>query len=111
MDVPYIPEIIRIFALAFSVIGAALIIYGGIRAACDLACAGLHWRAVERGQIKRRFTGNIIFGLEFFIASDILTTVLEPTLEDLTLLGVIVLIRVILGYFLEKEAIEFDDRY
>jgi uncharacterized membrane protein len=38
----------------------------------------------------------------------VLVTVLNPTIEDLTILGAVVVIRVILGYFLQKEAKEFD---
>jgi uncharacterized membrane protein len=108
MDVPYVPEIIHLFALVFSGIGAALVIYGGIRAAVELILSGVHRKSTSKTRIKREFTASIVFGLEFFIAGDVLTTVLDPTLEDLTLLGAVVLIRVILGYFLEKESKEFD---
>ena len=108
MHIAYVTDIIHIFALAFGVIGAVVIIYGGIRAVIELLQTGLPRRSTGRDQIKREFTGNIIFGLEFFIAGDVLTTVLDPSLEDLTLLGAVVIIRVILGYFLEKEVKEFD---
>ncbi len=36
------------------------------------------------------------------------SSVLEPTREELLLLGLVVIIRVILGYFLTKETTEFD---
>jgi uncharacterized membrane protein len=108
MDIPFLTEIVGLFALAFSAIGAVLIIYGGIRAAVELVLFGIHRRVTSKSQIMRKFTGFIVFGLEFFIAGDVLTTVLNPTIEDLTLLGAVVVIRVILGYFLEKEAKEFD---
>jgi len=108
MDVPYVPEIIHLFALVFSVIGVSLVIYGGIRAAVELILSGFHRKATSKTKIKREFTAYIVFGLEFFIAGDVLTTVLNPSIEDLTLLGAVVLIRVILGYFLEKESKEFD---
>jgi uncharacterized membrane protein len=48
-----------------------------------------------------------VFGLEFLIAADILSTITTPTQEELINLGVIVVIRTILGYFLSKEAAEF----
>ena len=69
----------------------------------------------------RRFTGgysitNIrklratfgTLGLEFLIASDILKTVLEPTLNELALLGGIVVLRTILSVFLNKEIKELE---
>jgi uncharacterized membrane protein len=52
-------------------------------------------------------TDKIVFGLEFLIAADILSTITTPTQEELINLGVIVVIRTILGYFLSKEAAEF----
>lgn len=108
MDIPVVTEIIHWFAVAFSVIGSALIIFGGIQAAIGLIRSSLERETKERGKLKREFTSYIIFGLEFFIAGDVLTTVLDPSIEDLTLLGAVVLIRVILGYFLEKEAEGYD---
>jgi uncharacterized membrane protein len=108
MDLPAIAEIIQAFAFVFGIVGAILIIYGGILSIINLILIGLHRRAMRKGQVKREFTGYIVFGLEFFIAGDVLTTVLNPTLEDLTLLGAIVLIRVVLGYFLQRESKEFD---
>ncbi len=108
MDLPIVAEIIRLFALAFGIFGAILIIYGGIRSIVELILMGFHQKNVGKGQVMRKFTGYIVFGLEFFIAGDVLTTLLNPTIEDLTLLGAVVVIRVILGYFLQKESKEFD---
>ena len=108
MDLPIIAEIIRLFALAFGIFGAILIIYGGIRSIFELILMGFHQKKVGKGQVMRKFTGYIVFGLEFFIAGDVLTTLLNPSIEDLTLLGAVVVIRVILGYFLQKESKEFD---
>ena len=62
----------------------------------------------------KRFTGNLrklratfgtylLLGLEFLIASDILKTVLEPTLNELAILGGIVVLRTILSVFLNRE--------
>ena len=108
MDLPILAEIIHLFALAFGMVGAILIIYGGILSIINLILIGLNRKNIGKGQVKREFTGYIVFGLEFFIAGDVLTTLLNPTLEDITLLGSIVLIRVILGYFLQRESKEFD---
>ena len=44
-----------------------------------------------------------LLGLEFLIASDILKTVLEPTLNELAILGGIVVLRTILSVFLNRE--------
>ena len=52
--------------------------------------------------------GTYLLGLEFLIASDILKTVLEPTLNELALLGGIVVLRTILSVFLNKEIKELE---
>ena len=46
---------------------------------------------------------NLILGLEFLIAADIINTIVEPTLEELGILGAIVAIRIVLAYFLGRE--------
>jgi uncharacterized membrane protein len=108
MDLPTIAEIIQGFALAFGIFGAILIIYGGILTAVNLVLVAIHRKNMLKGQVKREFTGYIVFGLEFFIAGDVLTTLLSPTSEELLVLGAVVVIRVVLGYFLEKESKEYD---
>ena len=57
-------------------------------------------------QTRREFTDKIVFGLEFLIAGDILSTLLSPTQQDLINLAVVVVIRTVLGYFLSKETPE-----
>ena len=49
-----------------------------------------------------------VLGLEFLIASDILKTVLEPTMNELIILGGIVVVRTILSVFLNKEIKELE---
>ena len=41
--------------------------------------------------------------LEFLIASDILKTVVDPTLDELAILGGVVVVRTVLSVFLNKE--------
>ena len=55
------------------------------------------------------FTNRILFGLEFFIVSDLVRTFADPALEEIFRLGAIVAIRVVPAYFLEREAKEFPD--
>ncbi len=52
----------------------------------------------------------ILAGLEIFIVSDIIRTVVLPTLEGLAVLGALVAIRSAISFFLEREvrAIEND---
>ena len=108
MDAIAVLEIIHVFTVLFGIFGAALIIYGGLRAIVSIIF--LEVRKQQKGyyQIRRDFTTKLVFGLEFFIAADVLTTLVTPSKDELITLGAVVLIRTILGYFLSKETNRVD---
>lgn len=58
---------------------------------------------LNQHSIKQQFTSRILTGLEFFIAADVLKTILNPTLQSLTIVGVIVAIRAALTFLLNRE--------
>ena len=93
-------------ATIISVISLLIVTYG------VLVC----FIAFLRNEIKRfngTYTVNNIrqlradfgtyLGLEFLIASDILKTVVDPTLDELAILGGVVVVRTVLSVFLNKE--------
>lgn len=108
MEFPLLLDIIRFFALILGMAGAVLIIYGGLRAIVKVLLLEIRKGLYSYNIVRRELTDKIVFGLEFLIAADILTTVIAPTQEELINLAVVVVIRTILGYFLAKEAAEFD---
>jgi len=108
MDLPTIPGIIQLCAVILGYAGAVLIIYGGFRAIVRVILVECKKQGFTYNQIRREFTDKIVFGLEFLIAADILATLLSPTEQDLINLAVVVVIRTVLGYFLSKEAAEFN---
>lgn len=68
----------------------------------------LHFRDQRAGKAYERFRGDlgrgILLGLEFLVAADIIRTVaVEPTMQNVLVLGVIVLIRTFLSFALEIE--------
>jgi len=72
-----------------------------IRASSNRMAPHDRWMAM-RG--VRMFLGNyILLGLEFMIVSDIIHSFLQPQLESLLVLGVLVLIRTLISFFLGKE--------
>ena len=103
-------DIIHIFTILFGIFGVALILYGGLRAIASIILFEVKKQQKGYNQIRREFTGKLVFGLEFFIAADVLTTLVTPTEDELIILGAVVAIRTILGYFLSKETkdIELD---
>jgi uncharacterized membrane protein len=108
MDIPLFTDIIRIFTFFFGIVGAAIIIFGGIGATINIILLEARKKQVTYNQIRADLTGKIVFGLDFFIAGDVLTTVLNPSMDDLLTLGAVVVIRTILGYFLSKENISLE---
>jgi uncharacterized membrane protein len=93
-----------------AIIGAAIIVWGVINGLVALLVVEFsRLRAGGRKAIKSEervrlgIGSNLVLGLEFLIAADIIRTIIEPTLEDLAILGSIVAIRIALAYFLGRE--------
>jgi uncharacterized membrane protein len=53
--------------------------------------------------IRLQFGNSVILGLEFMVGADIIGSLVEPDYYNLGLLGILVLIRTILSYFLNIE--------
>lgn len=101
-------EALHILTFFFEVAGAVLIIYGGFNAIIRVILLEFGRIKIPYNQIRMNLTSKIVFGLEFLIAADILATIIAPTQNELIMLAVVVIIRTVLGYFLEKEALEFE---
>ena len=91
-------------AKAVEAIGVAILVVGGIGA---FAVAGKQMldRAPGTYTALRGNIGRVILlGLEVLIIGDIIRTiVVDPTLESVGVLGLIVLIRIVLSFSLEVE--------
>ncbi len=93
-------------AQLFEAIGAAVLLAG------LFVCVGLatrswiRWRDGRRAYklLRESFGGVILLGLEILVAADLIRTVaVAPTLENVAILGLIVLIRTFLSFSLEVE--------
>jgi uncharacterized membrane protein len=84
---------------------AVLVIVGGI--VYGIVRYFLHTRLEVSGAYKRfkdRIGNSLLLGLEFLVAADIIRTVaLNPTLQSVTMLGLLVLIRTFLSWALIVE--------
>lgn len=93
-------------AQLFEAIGAVVLLAGLVLA---VSLATRTWWRTHDGragydQLRRSFGGVILLGLEILVAADLLRTVaVAPTLENVLILGVIVLIRTFLSFSLEIE--------
>ncbi|MBI0583668.1 MAG: DUF1622 domain-containing protein [Methanomassiliicoccus sp.] len=101
MDAQDLVTIISNF-LAYS--GVVIIAYGGIVALYGMVLRGLK-RSSHRSftHVRGDFARKIIFGLDFLIASDIVKTILTPDINEVIVLGGIVVIRTVLTFLLSKE--------
>jgi uncharacterized membrane protein len=95
-------------AQAFDAIGVVVLLAG------LLLAAGLGIRVLRRSGsgsgkqaykvLRQSFGGAILLGLEVLVAADLIRTVaVDPTLENVAILGLIVLIRTALSFSLEVE--------
>ncbi|MEO9320355.1 MAG: DUF1622 domain-containing protein [Nitrososphaera sp.] len=60
--------------------------------------------AEDSDTIRFRLAGGLLLALDFQVGSDLLKIVLVPTLNDLLILSVVVVLRILLSWSLSKEA-------
>ena len=99
-------DVMERVAQAFEVIGAAVLLIGLFVS----AWLGLRvLRGTKDGRraylaLRQSFGGVILLGLEILVAADLVRTVaVQPTLESVSVLGLIVVIRTVLSFSLETE--------
>jgi uncharacterized membrane protein len=99
-------EVMELVARGFEVVGAAVLVAG------LLWCALLSvrtWRRTRDGShayrtLRRSIGAVLLLGLEVLVAADLIHTVaVEPTLANVGVLGLIVIIRTVLSFSLEIE--------
>ena len=99
-------EAMEVVARGFEVVGALVLVVG-------LIWAGVLslriWQRTKSGaqayaMLRRSIGGVLLLGLEVLVAADLVHTVaIEPTFENVAVLGLIVVIRTILSFSLEIE--------
>jgi uncharacterized membrane protein len=99
-------EAMETVAQVFEAIGA-IVLLGGLLLSLGLAVRVLR-RSGDGGLayrvLRQSFGGVILLGLEVLVAADLVRTVaVEPTWDNVAVLGVIVLIRTVLSFSLEVE--------
>lgn len=93
-------------AQAFEGLGALILILGVL---WSLVLAGLAWRrsaspARAYSALRQAFGGTLLLSLEILVAADLIRTVaVAPTLDNVLVLGLIVIIRTFLSFSLEIE--------
>lgn len=96
----YVYTILNLLATIISVISLLIVTYGALIAFIAFTINELKrftgkYTSINIRRLRATFGTYLLLGLEFLIASDILKTVLEPTLNELAILGGIVVLRTV----------------
>ncbi len=86
--------------------GAAIMIVGASWALVDYAVSRVRQagRSDAYRELRQRMGQAILLGLEILIIGDIVRTIIvDPTIDSVTVLGLVVLIRIVLSFSLEVE--------
>ena len=103
-------QILDIITLVIASIAGLVIIYGVILGIIELV--RVEWLRFRTRDLEKSYTFekirndigfHLLLGLEFLIAADIIRTIIRPNLEELAILGGIVIIRTTISYFLGRE--------
>jgi uncharacterized membrane protein len=93
-------------AQGFEALGAAILVVGVVWSFVLAAVAARRsgWSARTYLVLRQAFGGTLLLGLEVLVAADLLRTVaVAPTLANVYVLGLIVVIRTFLSFSLETE--------
>jgi len=99
-------NIINAVSFILNIIGALITIWGIIVSLSEFLKKEISKRAEAirlNEAIRIKLGSYLVLALEFFIAGDIVKTIITPTWQSLGILGTIVVIRTILSYFLTKD--------
>src|SRR5215831_6934918 len=102
-----IRAVIEWAALVIEILGALVIVAGVLRVAITRGTVRYLFRLDRPGayeSYKHEMGRSLLLGLEFLVAGDVVRTVaLDPTLTNVGVLGLLVLIRTFLGWSLTVE--------
>ncbi|SRR6266446_1722242 len=90
------------------VLGVAVIVFGvtgGLARFIRAEFMAVRGKDVEqdRKRLRHALGYYLLLGLELLIAADIIDTLMKPSVQDLIVLGAIVLIRTVINYSLNAE--------
>ena len=104
-----IRTVIEWAALGIEILGASVIVAGVMKVAITRGTVRYLFQLDKPGayeSYKHQMGRSLLLGLEFLVAGDVVRTVaLEPTLNNVTVLGLLVLVRTFLAWSLAVEIV------
>ena len=112
---PPIGHALESIAVAIDLLGVAIILFGFVVALVRLFGGlrngvGLRRELMGLEHARTTLAVYILTGLEFMIASDIVHTVITREFSDLLFVGLLVIIRTAISFFLGKEVAELEHK-
>lgn len=102
----YLKNVLDIIAMGFELCGIIALIFGTLYTLYTfLSGYKDEQRLTSIDYIRLQLGRSIILALEFFVAGDIVRTVIKPDYYEIGILAILVLIRTVLTYFLNKEIV------
>jgi uncharacterized membrane protein len=103
-----IMQMLKHAASVISIISVSVVIYGTVIAFAkfvlnELLRARGRFSIHQLRVLRADFGTYLLFALELLIASDIMKTIVEPGVQELIILGGIVVLRTALSFFLDRE--------
>ena len=89
--------------LAVEAVGAAIVGFGALATVVIYLLSVFGIRKRSNTEIRLFLGRYLALGLEFQLGSDILSTAVSPTIDEVKILAAIVVIRTVLNYFLSRE--------
>ena len=90
-------------AQGFEVVGVAILVIGGLMAFVRAATDRRTGRAFYKS-VRDEFGHTLLLGLEILVAADIVKTVsVDTSIESVTVLGILVLVRTLLSFSIDAE--------
>ncbi len=108
-------EFVELVAPWIEAIGIAVVLWGAIEGLIRLllriksALSGAP-SATPISHIRSAIGEKTALGLDFFLAGDIIQTIVIPSWESLAMLGGIVVIRTVIAFFLNKDLRELSEK-
>ncbi len=100
--------VLNVIAICLDLLSVIILVWGVVVSAKDFFVSRFAPKKKENTfdaltETKNGLGGYILLSLEILIAADIVNTIVQPNLQDIILLAVIVAIRTVISYFLQKE--------
>ena len=96
-------EAISLLVRVISLIGTGVIVWGILLVLKDFILDMFSDDASHKRSLRQKLGAHLILGLEFFIAADIIRTIIRPDWNEIGMLAAIIALRTVLSYFLGLE--------